>query len=108
MYIAGRRHAIRSHIFALVAPVPFYDILLRVAGQAVVDVAKTKLLAHFGEQFLDGARSERPMWRRQCDRQAAFREHLADRFRLVFVEEVPVALQEIEERERAGRATNIL
>jgi uncharacterized protein (DUF983 family) len=36
------------HVFALVAPELFCAILLRAAGQAVVDVAKTKLQAHFG------------------------------------------------------------
>jgi len=36
------------HVFALLAPALFYAILLRAAGQAVVDVAKTKLRAHFG------------------------------------------------------------
>jgi len=36
------------HLVALLAPALFYAILLRAAGQAVVDVAKTKLLAHFG------------------------------------------------------------
>ena len=36
------------HVFALVAPELFYAILLRAAGQAVVDVAKSKLQAHFG------------------------------------------------------------
>jgi hypothetical protein len=35
------------HVFAFVAPELFYAILLRAAGQAVVDVAMTKLLAHF-------------------------------------------------------------
>jgi hypothetical protein len=36
------------HVFAFVAPALFYAILLRAAGQAVVDIAKTKLRALFG------------------------------------------------------------
>jgi hypothetical protein len=36
------------HVFALVAPALFYAILLRAAGHAVVDVAKTRLRAWFG------------------------------------------------------------
>jgi hypothetical protein len=36
------------HVFALYAPALFYAILLRAAGQAVVDVAQTRLRASFG------------------------------------------------------------
>lgn len=36
------------HVFALYAPAVFYAILLRAAGQAIVDVAKTRLRAWFG------------------------------------------------------------
>jgi hypothetical protein len=36
------------HVFALYAPAVFYAILLRAAGQAITDVAKTRLRALFG------------------------------------------------------------
>ena len=36
------------HVLALIAPVLVYAILLRAAGQAVLDVAETKLRARFG------------------------------------------------------------